>query len=275
MNSIINPHKMKKVSIISFCVLIAISTYAQGDHLAIHQATDVETKAIAVLWQQTAAEYRALCYQAYNLAALRISQIPKKDYRKNKLAIITDLDETILDNSYASAQLMKDGNEFTPQNWNAWLDKSAATGVPGAVEFLKYAKTKGISIFYISNRDTTANQSTLMNLQKLNLPDADAAHLLLLTTTSSKEARRNKIEANYKVVMLMGDNLNDFTKAFEKKSIADRFAETDKVKTEWGNKFIVLPNSSYGEWENALYNYKYNLSPYQKETIRIQKLVGY
>src|SRR5258706_10018286 len=106
MNSIINPHKMKKVSIISFCVLIAISTYAQGDHLAIHQATDVETKAIAVLWQQTAAEYRALCYQAYNLAALRISQIPKKDYRKNKLAIITDLDETILDNSYASAQLM-------------------------------------------------------------------------------------------------------------------------------------------------------------------------
>jgi 5'-nucleotidase (lipoprotein e(P4) family) len=266
---------MKKVFIFSFCALFVMSAYAQGDHLTIHQATDVETKVIAVLWQQTSAEYRALCYQAFNLAALRIQQIPKKDFRKNKLAIITDLDETILDNSYASAQMMKEGDEFTPQNWNAWLDASAATGVPGAIEFLNYAKSKGISIFYISNRDTTANQSTLSNLQKLNLPDADAAHLLLLVNTSSKEARRNKVEANYKVVMLMGDNLNDFTKAFEKKSIADRFAETDKVKTEWGNRFIVLPNSSYGEWENALYNYKYNLTPYQKQTIRLEKLIGY
>jgi predicted secreted acid phosphatase len=75
--------------------------------------------------------------------------------------------------------------------------------------------------------------------------------------------------------LLLGDNLNDFTQAFEKKSIADRKIEVDKVKQEWGKKFIVLPNSTYGEWENALYNYQRNLSPGQKEAMRKSLLKGF
>jgi predicted secreted acid phosphatase len=62
---------------------------------------EVNLKTYPVLWQQTAAEYRALCYQAFNIAALRLNEISKKKLRKQKLAIITDLDETILDNSIA------------------------------------------------------------------------------------------------------------------------------------------------------------------------------
>ncbi len=54
----------------------------------------------------------------------------------------------------------------------------------------------------------------------------------------------------------MGDNLDDFSDVFELKSIADRFAETDKIKTEWGKRWIVLPNAMYGTWENAIYEYQ-------------------
>jgi predicted secreted acid phosphatase len=75
--------------------------------------------------------------------------------------------------------------------------------------------------------------------------------------------------------MLMGDNLNDFSNLFEKKSIDDRKMETDKVKDEWGKKFIVLPNAIYGEWENAFYDYKRNLTPKEKEKIRKDLLRGY
>jgi len=236
--------------------------------------TKVSVKELPVLFQQTAAEYRALCYQAFNLAQLRIDQVPKRKLRKEKLAIITDLDETILDNSYSEAQLIKEGKEYSPQSWKKWTDKSAATSVPGAVEFLQYAKSKGISIFYISNRDTTEIGSTITNLQKLQLPDADSAHMLFMGKTSSKEERRLLVGATHNIIMLLGDNLNDFTKAFEKVAIAQRFVETDNEKAEWGKKFIVLPNPSYGEWESAVYDYQRGLTPEQKAGMRRGKMKG-
>src|SRR5438067_2760739 len=120
---------------------------------------EIELKIYPVLWQQQAAEYRALCYQAFAIATLRLNEIPKKKFKKGKLAIITDLDETILDNSYSEAQLIKDGRERTDQSWKEWLDRSAATAVPGAVDFLQAAKQKGATIFYISNRDTSVIKS--------------------------------------------------------------------------------------------------------------------
>jgi 5'-nucleotidase (lipoprotein e(P4) family) len=237
--------------------------------------TEQALKVYPVLYQQVAAEYRALCYQAFNIAALRLNEIPKKRFRKERLAIITDLDETILDNSFIEAQLIKDGKNYSDAAWQNWLSKSDAAGIPGAVEFLQKAKTKGVNIFYISNRDTAAVQSTLLNFKKLGLPDADTMHMLFLSNSSSKEARRQTVAAKYNVVMLLGDNLIDFMNVFEKKSIAERFTETDTRKEEWGKKFIVLPNSIYGEWENALYNYDHKLTPEQKDSARKALLTGY
>ncbi len=269
---------MKRSLVFFAFILSATAAYTQDTDTAMpmHQQTETEIKTLSVLWQQQAAEYRALCYQAFNLATMRIKQIPANDFKTSKLAIITDLDETVIDNSYSTAQLIKDGKEHSSETWKEWTDKSAATAVPGAVEFLQYAKQKGISIFYISNRDSSAAlESTLVNLKELNFPDADAAHSLFLTNTSSKEERRKIVEKKYKVVMLLGDNLNDFMNVFEKKSIDERFAETDKVKNEWGKKFIVLPNCTYGEWENALYNYQKDISPDAKVEMRTTLLKGY
>jgi 5'-nucleotidase (lipoprotein e(P4) family) len=99
--------------------------------------------------------------------------------------------------------------------------------------------------------------------------------MLFLSNTSSKEARRQTVMAQYNVIMLLGDNLNDFMQVFEKKPIEERKSEVDKVKEEWGKKFIVLPNATYGEWENALYNYQRNLSSQQKENMRKELLKGY
>jgi 5'-nucleotidase (lipoprotein e(P4) family) len=109
----------------------------------------------------------------------------------------------------------------------------------------------------------------------LKLPDADTVHMLFLRNDSSKEQRRKQVMQKYRVVMLLGDNLNDFTSAFEKQSITGRKNETDKLMNEWGKKFIVLPNSSYGEWENVLYNYQRNLTPEQKDSILTSLLEGY
>ena len=264
---------MKKLCLIVL-LFIGSGAYSQ-DSLAIYKQIEINLKTLPVLWQQHAAEYRALCYQAFNIATLRLNEIPANKLKSGKLAIITDLDETILENSYAEAQLIIEGKERTSTTWKKWTSKSAATAVPGAVEFLQAAKQKGLTIFYISNRDTGEVKSTLINLKKLQLPNADTEHMLFLSNTSSKEIRRQTVMNRYDVIMLMGDNLNDFMQVFEGRNIADRIAETDKVRTDWGRKFIVLPNATYGEWEHALYDYEDNLTRQQRDAKRKQKLIGY
>jgi len=266
--------KIKQASIILLliinllCANVLLAQNMQAQHTA------APNKLLPVLWHQHAAEYRALCYQAFNLAEMRLASIKVKKH-KRPLAIITDIDETALDNSYSEAQSIKTNAEYNPANWKNWTNKAAATPLPGAVAFFQKAKQMGFHVFYISNRDTAEVSTTLKNLQAYQFPDATAEHLLFLSNESSKEARRQKVAEQYDIVMLLGDNLNDFAKVFEKKNIADRFAETDAVQAEWGKKFIVLPNAIYGEWENALIQYKRGLNNAQKDSAYKAQLKGY
>lgn len=245
---------------------ISIQTFAQSS------SAPQRNKTLSVIWQQQSAEYRALCYQAFNLAQLRLDN--KRIKKRHRYAIITDIDETVLDNSYYEADNIRNRTEFEKATWHQWTSKAKATPVPGALEFLQYAKRKGVSIFYISNRDTTEVNSTVQNLARYNFPDADRAHMIFMSGTSSKEERRLQVMKEYRIIMLLGDNLNDFTQLFEKKSNQDRLVEADKVRDEWGRKFIVLPNATYGEWENAAYDYQRNLTSEQKNQKLVEKLTG-
>ena len=93
------------------------------------------------------------------------------------------------------------------------------------------------------------------NLKNAGFADISAENVILRTTESTKEPRRNLILQKYRIVILMGDNLDDLSNVFERKSVTDRFAEVDKVKNDWGKRWIVLPNAMYGTWENAIYEY--------------------
>lgn len=225
---------------------------------------DLDYQVAGVLYMQKAAEYRALCLQAFNLARLRldadldkknIKKLPKAD-RKRPRAIIVDIDETVLDNSPSQASGIRTGRAFNTNDWYAWGEMRKAKAIPGAVDFLNYAVAKGVKIFFISNRDEVQKAATIENLQKVGFKDVSAENVMLRTKESSKDARRDAVGQKFRIVMLAGDNLDDFTSAFERKSVADRFAEVERVHDEWGRKFIVLPNAMYGTWENAIYEYQ-------------------
>lgn len=108
-------------------------------------------------------------------------------------AIITDVDETILDNSPYAVNRSKIGLDYEPVSWFEWTDKAMAREVPGAGDFLRYAASKGVEIFYITNRDARERNSTIMNLKKLNLPNADSIHVLTKQGSSAKEPRRKEV----------------------------------------------------------------------------------
>lgn len=224
-----------------------------------------EHMVLSVLWFQTAAEMRALSYQSFTIARMRIDQDIASNKTAKRRAVVVDIDETVLDNSPHMAKLIKESQAF-PYAWADWVNAAKAEPLPGAVEFLEYAVSKGYDVFYVSNRSAkTEKEGTIRNLKAKGFPQAEEAHVLLMTENSSKEPRRNAIEKTHEIILLMGDNLNDLAMAFEKRSTSDRFAEVDKIRSEFGIRFIVLPNPMYGEWENAVYEYQRGLSDEQKD----------
>ena len=224
------------------------------------------------LWQQRAAEYRALCFQAYNIARLRLDA-STRDAGNKPFAIITDIDETVLDNSPYDALRAGNNLDYDSNTWKAWTAKAQADTVPGAPSFLKYAASKGVTVFYITNRDEDEKPATLKNLQSYGLPNTDNAHLLMKQGVSSKESRRQSVLSSYNVVLLCGDNLPDFNAFYDNKPTEqNRQAVTDKLKKEFGSRFIVIPNPSYGDWEGALFDFNYKLTPAQKDSVIQQKI---
>ncbi|NCD71475.1 5'-nucleotidase, lipoprotein e(P4) family [Mucilaginibacter agri] len=224
-------------------------------------------KAWSAAWQQRAAEYKALCFQAYNIAKLRIDEATKQSAGK-PLAVVTDIDETLLDNSPEGARAALNNEDFSATAWKKWTAQAAADTVPGAPDFFKYAATKGVTVFYITNRDEDERAGTLKNLQHFNLPFADNEHLLLKGTSSSKEARRQQVLANFNIVLLCGDNLPDFDAQYDNRPSEDsRTATTEKLKQQFGSKYIILPNPSYGDWEGAMFKFNYKLTQGQKDSV--------
>lgn len=231
-------------------------------------------KVYSALWQQNAGEFRALCYQAYNIATQIVEQKSGLQHLR-PIAIVTDIDETIMDNSpYAVAQAKK-GNEFDLASWLEWTSKGEAAAYPGAVEFFNYAASRNVHVFYISNRNEDDKPGTLKNLKALGFPFADEDHLLVMKDTSNKEERRNEVLKNFDVFMYLGDNLSDFSEVFYHKSQSERNQITYELAREFGSKFIVLPNSGYGDWESSLPGYNSKLSPEEKDKVILQSVKGY
>ena len=252
-----------------------------GASMSRQTGPDTEYQVGAILWNQTSAEYRALAYQAFDLAKLRLDQaLAKQKQRRGArgakpMAIIVDVDETVLDNSRFQAELILRGTGYTPQLWQAWCDRAEAGAVPGAAEFLNYAAQRGVQTFYITNRRQPEKAGTITNLKNAGFPGVSEETVVIRENASpSKEARREKVRARYQVVMLVGDNLNDFADNFSGKSIADRKAEVDRERAMFGSEYIVIPNPMYGDWESAIYGNQ-QLSDSERRAKRRDTLRGF
>ncbi|WP_025565292.1 5'-nucleotidase, lipoprotein e(P4) family [Psychromonas sp. SP041] len=211
---------------------------------------------LALSWVQNSAEFTALSYQAFNFAKLRWDM----DKQDGKKAIVVDVDETIIDNSPYNGGLIGKDYGYSGDTWKAWSEDKSATALPGAVAFLNHVVETGGDVFYVTNRKSMPEKnmdlkpSTMENLKALGFPQIDDKHMMLRTSTSEKQERRDSITAmGYKIVLLMGDNLGDFDVAFEGSTMASRAKAVEDHKAIFGDKFIVLPNPTYGAWEAAVY----------------------
>lgn len=220
----------------------------------------------STLWVQSAAEYRANALQTY-AAATRALDAALADRTwtaaseeqdndpSQPPAVILDLDETALDNTGFEARVIRAGMTYDTKMWKQWTSEGIAAAVPGAAEFLAYARSRGVTPFYVTNRDLDEEPGTRANLERLHFPLDPNVDTLLLRgkrdwSTSDKSPRRAHVAASYRVLLLLGDDLNDFATIAEPTTAA-RAAIIERTKSWWGTRWFILPNPMYGGWERA------------------------
>ena len=244
-----------------------------------------EQNIMSVLFQQTAAERLAGSLQTFRSAKQALdnaladsswSALPGQAVYGKKPAIIVDVDETVLDNTAYEARMILDGTKY-PEGWVSWGKEAAATEVPGAKDFLNYAASKDVTIFYVTNRVVELKEATKKNLTKLGIPWDKTKNTVLMRGEnnwgSDKGPRRKLVGNEYRVLLMIGDNLGDFVDAKDnnlnpsnRKNIVSDYADY------WGVQWFMLQNIAYGDWEGALYDFNYSLSPDEVYNSRLEFL---
>ncbi len=211
----------------------------------------------AVAWKQTAAEFGAICYQAYNLATLRLDMALSRHKKGDKpLAIITDMDNTIIQAVNYWGYLINEGHEFFDDAiWDKWIPKNLIQAVPGSKAFLDHCKANDVEVFYVSNRDQgdRTYEYALAQLNLLKFPYVDEAHVTVNRDSSNKMAIKEKVSVSHQLVLMLGDNLNDYKRDYYVTDVDERYALMERDRDEYGEHFILLPNPTDGHWVRAIF----------------------
>ena len=263
---------MKSRNLLYFCLILCTfinNIYAKGEEF--DNSLQVQSM-LSVLYAQSSAEYEASNIQTYVNAKSALDRalndvtwtaaIEQKDNFENKPpAIILDIDETVLNNVPFQARSIMDGQSY-PTGWLDWMLEESSDAVAGVSIFLEYAQSKGVKIFYVTNRIAVAEDATRNNLKKLGLPlDTDRDVLLMKNEngwTSDKVSRRKLVAKDYRILLLIGDQLGDFLPLDETTLELDARKElADTYKHMWGSKWFMITNPMYGRWEASIYNNEY------------------
>lgn len=241
----------------------------------------------AVLWAQTSIEAQANALAAYALAKIRLDEAladptwtaateQTGDYKDLPPAIILDVDETILNTSPYQARGIVGNVGFDPKTWTRYVNSKIDPAIPGAVDFTQYAASKGVKVFYVTNRTKEEEAATTEHLKTLGFPMGDNVDTMLTAKeqpdwTSAKGTRRTVIAKDYRILLLIGDNFGDFSDAY-KATLEERQKSYDAASDRWARSWIVIANPMYGSFETSPYGNDYKVAPEERHKLKVQAL---
>jgi 5'-nucleotidase (lipoprotein e(P4) family) len=233
------PTESKKLRIALACAGTADSCVRPGPAAPI---------GLDIRWAQTSAEAKAQSYGAYALATERIDAMRASGLPAS-WAVVMDLDETTLSNVTYQRERAELGTAYSSASWLAWVQRKAATAMPGADTFIAHVRALGGKVVFVSNRKAGSECGpTAENLAALGI---QYDGMLCRTTTSDKNPRFEAIEDGtapglppLTTVMYVGDNIQDFPNLAQ-----DVRPEAAGEFSDFGHRFILLANPMYGSWE--------------------------
>ena len=198
---------------------------------------------LAVRWTRTSAEHDAAFEQTYRLAGERLRAVA--DTLRGDWGVILDADETVLDNSLYQRERAALGLDFTAESWDAWVRRSEATALPGAVAFTNLVAALGGRAVIVTNRSEATCDVTRATLA---VRGVEAAAVLCQTAASGdKNARFADVQQGrvpglpaLAIAMWVGDNIQDFPELTQ--------ATWSPAAGLFGSRYWMLPNPMYGSW---------------------------
>ncbi len=244
----------------------------------------------AVLWTQTSIEHELIYRQIFASATRQLDvaladptwdalPLPPRNLSGLPPAVVVDIDETVLDNVPLNARDILSNQVYSYDRWNTWVDQAKAQALPGAVEFLQAADKKGVSVYYITNREHSQVQATVNNLRLRGFPVAGNEQVLAASTPTGhceqagygKNCRRQWVASHARVLMLAGDSFGDFVQA-EHNTLADQRKAAAPYLAWLGQRWFLLPNPTYGNWYSAPYGDQEKLPFERKRQLKQQAL---
>ena len=241
----------------------------------------------ATLWMENSVEYKANSLAMYQLAKIRFDEaLADKNrtaateqtgaYQDLPPAVILDADETVIDNGPYESWLVVSGGEFGSETWDAWVKSEKAEAVPGALEFTKYADSKGVKVFYVTNRSADQEDATRKNMEALGFPMGGNVDTFLMGRekedwTSKKSTRRAFVAKDYRILLLVGDNYGDFSDDYSK-SEAERHASLEANMAHVGHDWIFIANPEYGSFESAPFGGDFKMPADARRKLKIEAL---
>ncbi len=228
---------------------------------------------LATLWTQRSVEYRGNALTVFALARLRLDEAladrnwtaapaeQKADYQGLPPAVILDIDETLLDNSRYQVWMLKNNQTFSTKSWNQFCAAQISTAIPGAVDFAKYADSKGVKVFYITNRGVETEKDTRENMARLGFPMGGNVDTFLMQGEkpewgSAKGTRRAVVTRDYRVLLNIGDNFGDFDDRY-RTGVAEREKAFDADLAYWGRQWLMIANPTYGSFDTAPFGHDF------------------
>ena len=187
----------------------------------------------------------------------------KGNFQNLPPAVIMDVDETVIDTGTFQSSMVKNRERFSSGHWRDWQLRNETGAVPGAVEFIHYAQSRGVTVFFVTNRDFATEPITRANLTTIGIKLSDQLDTVLSRNerpewNADKTSRQSFIAQSHRVLMLFGDDLADFIAEYRSAPIARRQAALQR--SEWGTKWFMLPNPMYRSWEGSLYDFNAELN---------------
>ncbi len=145
----------------------------------------------------------------FSAAVASARKVCEKHKGEKNLAIVSDIDETCLDNS----AYFKAHPQSGWADWDKWLDSEKDTPLKPTAEFLSWARKNGFAIFFITGRNESDRRSTINNLIGAGIsydglymrPDNDSSPATVMKTNFRKQIE----DMGFKIVVSIGDQYSD------------------------------------------------------------------